>query len=88
LSIWVFVRSAVTTRIMPASTKSVTREISGPPGGLPARMTTLRRCGSTRDIGGHDAVTGVMNFGAKHNDIPVLGDLIRWKLKLPSRQQR
>lgn len=42
-----------------------------------------------RDIGGYDAATGVMNFGAKHNDIfPVLGDLIRWKLKLPPRQHR
>jgi hypothetical protein len=42
-----------------------------------------------RDIGGYDATTGVMNFGAKHNDIfPVLGDLIRWQLKLPARQHR
>ena len=29
---------------------------------------------------------GVMRFGAKHNDIyPILGDMIRWKLDLPSR---
>lgn len=42
-----------------------------------------------RDIGGFDPATGVMNFGAKHNDIfPVLGDLIRWQLKLPKRQHR
>jgi hypothetical protein len=28
-----------------------------------------------------------MRFGAKHNDIfPILGDMIRWSLKLPSRQ--
>jgi hypothetical protein len=28
----------------------------------------------------------VFRFGAKHNDIyPILGDMIRWQLKLPSR---
>ena len=27
-----------------------------------------------------------MRFGAKHNDIyPIIGDMIRWKLKLPNR---
>jgi hypothetical protein len=27
-----------------------------------------------------------MRFGAKHNDIyPIVGDMIRWKLGLPSR---
>jgi len=39
-----------------------------------------------RDIGGSDE-EGRMRFGAKHNDIyPILGDMIRWALKLPSRQ--
>ncbi|MGZ8285872.1 MAG: DNA sulfur modification protein DndB [Allosphingosinicella sp.] len=39
-----------------------------------------------RDVGGSDE-EGRMRFGAKHNDIfPILGDMIRWKLKLPSRQ--
>ena len=31
---------------------------------------------------------GVMVFGSRHNDIyPVLADMIRWRLKLPSRQK-
>ncbi len=39
-----------------------------------------------RDVGGTDE-EGRMRFGAKHNDIyPILGDMIRWKLGLPSRQ--
>lgn len=39
-----------------------------------------------RDIGSHQG--GFMRFGAKHNDIyPILGDMIRWKLGLPSRRQ-
>jgi hypothetical protein len=42
-----------------------------------------------RDIGGYDSSTGVMHFGAKHNDIfPILGDLVRYELKLPPRQHR
>ncbi len=29
-----------------------------------------------------------MRLGAKHNDIyPILGDMIRWALKLPSRHE-
>jgi hypothetical protein len=37
-----------------------------------------------RDLGAHQG--GFMRFGAKHNDIfPVLGDMIRWSLSLPSR---
>jgi hypothetical protein len=40
-----------------------------------------------RDIGGTDE-EGRMRFGAKHNDIyPILGDMIRWKLKLPNRHE-
>lgn len=40
--------------------------------------------GANRDLGSFQA--GVMRFGAKHNDIyPILGDMIRWKLGLPSR---
>jgi len=38
-----------------------------------------------RDIGSYQG--GVMRFGAKHNDIyPIIGDMIRWKLELPSRK--
>jgi hypothetical protein len=38
-----------------------------------------------RDVGGTDE-TGKMRFGAKHNDIyPIIGDMIRWRLKLPTR---
>lgn len=41
--------------------------------------------GANRDIGKRDA-KGRMRFGAKHNDIfPILGDMIRWRLKLPNR---
>lgn len=44
--------------------------------------------GTNRDLGNYDDATGVMRFGAKHNDIfPVLGDMIRWKLQLPNRQK-
>lgn len=40
--------------------------------------------GANRDLGSFQ--NGVMRFGAKHNDIyPIIGDMIRWKLNLPSR---
>jgi len=39
-----------------------------------------------RDIGKYDEKTGWMRFGSKHNDIfPIIGDMIRWELGLPSR---
>jgi len=42
--------------------------------------------GFNRDIGKFDPLAKVMRFGAKHNDIfPILGDMVRWKLDLPSR---
>lgn len=45
--------------------------------------------GSNRDIGRFDPGTKWMRFGAKHNDIyPILGDMIRWQLQLPSRHVR
>lgn len=38
-----------------------------------------------RDIGAHQS--GLMRFGAKHNDIhPIIADMIRWRLGLPSRR--
>jgi hypothetical protein len=41
-----------------------------------------------RDLGHYDSETGWMRFGAKHNDIfPIIGDIIRWKLQLPSRHE-
>ena len=41
-----------------------------------------------RDVGKFDEETGWMRFGSKHNDIfPIIGDMIRWKLNLPSRHQ-
>jgi hypothetical protein len=41
-----------------------------------------------RDIGAFDKSAQVMRFGAKHNDIfPILGDMIRFKLGLPSRRK-
>jgi len=39
---------------------------------------------SNRDLGAYQG--GLMRFGAKHNDIyPILADMIRWKMQLPSR---
>lgn len=40
-----------------------------------------------RDIGKYQG--GFMRFGAKHNDIyPIIGDMIRWKLNLPTRHKK
>ncbi len=42
--------------------------------------------GGNRDIGSFQG--NVMRFGPKHNDIiPILADMIRWRLKLPSRRR-
>ncbi len=42
--------------------------------------------GANRDIGAVQG--GYVRFGAKHNDIyPILADMIRWALKLPSRRE-
>jgi hypothetical protein len=44
--------------------------------------------GVNRDMGQYDKVAETMRFGAKHNDIfPLIGDMIRWKLGLPSRKK-
>jgi hypothetical protein len=44
--------------------------------------------GANRDIGAFNETDHVMRFGSKHNDIyPILGDMIRWKLGLPSRKE-
>jgi hypothetical protein len=41
--------------------------------------------GANRDIGAIQG--GFVRFGAKHNDIyPILADMVRWALKLPSRR--
>jgi hypothetical protein len=41
---------------------------------------------ANRDIGSHQS--GYMRFGAKHNDIyPIIADMIRWKVGLPSRRE-
>jgi len=41
---------------------------------------------ANRDVGNYDEATGWMRFGSKHNDIfPIIGDMIRWTLELPSR---
>ncbi len=43
--------------------------------------------GVNRDIGKFQG--GFMRFGAKHNDIyPIIGDMLRWKLKLPNRHKK
>ncbi len=45
--------------------------------------------GSNRDIGRFDPSTQWMRFGAKHNDIfPIIGDMIRWQLGLPTRHNK
>jgi hypothetical protein len=42
--------------------------------------------GANRDVGSYDPSTSVIRFGAKHNDIyPILGDMVRWQIKLPNR---
>lgn len=44
--------------------------------------------GYNRDLGLYDEHTKTMRFGSKHNDIfPIIGDMIRWSLSLPSRHQ-
>lgn len=55
--------------------------------GLSGLKTYLpEESGANRDIGGYNEQDRVMRFGSKHNDIyPILGDMIRWKLGLPSR---
>jgi hypothetical protein len=55
--------------------------------GLAALATYLPSAeGGNRDVGSYQG--GVMRFGAKHNDIhPILGDMIRWRIGLPSRHQ-
>jgi hypothetical protein len=43
--------------------------------------------GFNRDIGKFDPVSGVMRFGAKHNDIfPIIADMVRFRLGIPSRR--
>jgi hypothetical protein len=45
--------------------------------------------GKNRDVGNFDSSKGWMRFGAKHNDIfPIIGDMIRWQLNLPSRHSK
>lgn len=42
-----------------------------------------------RDIGQFEHQTNWMRLGSKHNDIfPILGDMIRWQLDLPSRHKK
>ncbi len=42
--------------------------------------------GKNRDVGHFDTIKRWMRYGAKHNDIyPIIGDMIRWSIKLPSR---
>ncbi|MBN9006201.1 MAG: hypothetical protein J0H40_12390 [Rhizobiales bacterium] len=54
---------------------------------LPGLSDYLPHDNANRDLGSTDT-KGLMRFGAKHNDIyPVLGDIIRWKLKLPNRHE-
>ncbi|KGC09058.1 MULTISPECIES: DNA sulfur modification protein DndB [Burkholderia] len=44
--------------------------------------------GANRDVGAFNEKDRVMRFGAKHNDIyPIIGDMIRWKLNLPTRNK-
>jgi hypothetical protein len=55
--------------------------------GLTERLPSTE--GANRDLGGFQSQEQVMRFGQKHNDIyPILGDMIRYMLKLPNRRQR
>lgn len=48
---------------------------------------TPDEAGYNLDLGNFDESSGLMRFGAKHNDIQRhLGDMIRWKLGLPKRK--
>lgn len=52
-----------------------------------AQYLPVEDTGVNRDIGKFQG--GFMRFGAKHNDIyPMIGDMIRWKLGLPSRHKK
>jgi hypothetical protein len=54
--------------------------------GLSGLSDYLPKTQGNRDIGQFQ--DGVMRFGAKHNDIyPIIGDMIRWRLGLPSRHE-
>jgi len=44
---------------------------------------------ANRDIGTFDSDTAVMRFGSRHNDIiPIIGDMIRFALKMPTRRDK
>ena len=54
--------------------------------GIAGLATYLSTSQGNRDIGAFDQANGKMRFGAKHNDIfPILGDMVRFQLGLPSR---
>ena len=53
---------------------------------LPAEHTDGTGITANRDIKRSDPTDQTMRLGAKHNDIfPLLGDMVRWRLGLPSR---
>jgi hypothetical protein len=53
---------------------------------LPADHPDANGAMPNRDIGRFEPNDQTMRFGAKHNDIfPLIGDMIRWRLNLPSR---
>lgn len=54
---------------------------------LPSDQPDANGTMANRDIGRFEATDQTMRFGAKHNDIfPLLGDMIRWRLNMPSRR--
>ncbi len=53
---------------------------------LPADVPDENGAMPNRDIGRFEPADQTMRFGAKHNDIfPLIGDMVRWRLNLPSR---
>lgn len=55
-------------------------KVDGLAGHLPTDSKTIR------DIGVYSEKEKIMRFSVRHNDVyPILGDMIRWKLGLPSR---
>ena len=54
---------------------------------LPSEQPDANGVIANRDIGRFEPADQTMRFGAKHNDIfPLLGDMIRWRLHMPSRR--
>lgn len=69
------------------STERASSGLTGLAEYLPSEQAEGEPAVGNRDVGRFDPNDQVMRFGSKHNDIfPLLGDMIRWRLKLPTRR--